>query len=130
MELLRDLQPVRHRFADGSWVDLKPRLTFAERKSLASAAISAVPDGAGQLRPKVDVSAGEMAGLVVGILAWSLAEPLTPENIALLDEETGNEIKAVLDAMWRPRTDDERKNSLGAGAPPIAEDESPQSSAG
>lgn len=116
MELVRNAPTVRHTLADGSWVELKSRLTFAERKQLASSAFTMV-QSAGTLRPELSLAAAELAGLQLGIVAWSLSDPVTPENIALLDDEAGSEIKGVLDALWKQRSDDERKNSSAAGAP-------------
>lgn len=124
MELIRESPVERMTFPDGNWVDLRMRLTIAERKRLAAAAfgMAAEDDGSGSgrqtIRPTADLAAVEMAALNIGIVAWSLEEPLTPENVALLDEETGFAIKERLDALWKTRRDDERKNSSGGGARP------------
>lgn len=121
MELVRKAPVERLTFEDGNWVDLKARLTFAERKQLASAALQRIQvnDEGGRpvVQQRVDVAAAEMEGLRIGIVAWSLSDELTPENIGLLDDETGQQIKVRLDELWKPRTDDERKNSSGGGAP-------------
>lgn len=124
MQLLRETPTERMTFEDGNWVDLKARLTIAERKTLAGAAISVdvnVDGGKPSFIPRADVSGAEMAALRLGIVAWSLPDPLTPENIGLLDEDTGMVIKVRLDELWRTRTDDERKNLNGAGALPSEE---------
>lgn len=135
MELIRDTPTERLTFDDGNWVELKARLTIAERKKLQTAAMRLGPkdEDDDQAKPRLSyqLEQVEMAGLYLGIVAWSLPDPVTPENIALLDEETGQAIKVRLDELWRTRTDDERKNSSGGGAPPVEEKaESPKSSGG
>lgn len=123
MELIREAPTERMHFDDGSWVDLRTRLTIGDRKSLTSAALVFEQDSedprAG-LRPRIDPLAAELAGLRLGIVAWSLPDPVTPENIALLDEHTATAIKVALDHLWRVRSDDDRKNSSGGGVPPSA----------
>lgn len=134
MELVRKSPTERMTFADGNWVELRCRLTIEERKRLMGAALSFAPGtnaaGKATLVPAADLAAVEMTALEIGIVGWSLPDDLTRENIALLDEETGDAIKARLDVLWRTRTDDERKNSSGGGAGQSAAAASPQSSAG
>lgn len=117
MQLIRNVPTERLTFDDGSWVELKTRITVAERKRLAAAAVSFTVDENGRAHPVVDVAMVELAALHLGIVAWSLDDPVTPENIDCLDEGTAQAIKVCLDELWKRRTDDDRKNSSGGGAP-------------
>lgn len=50
------------------------------------------------------------AVLEKGIVRWSYAEDLTPDNIALLDEDTAAWAFEQILALGKPRTEEEQKN--------------------
>lgn len=114
MELLRNVPTERLDLPGGHWVDLKTRLTVAERKRLTTAAfgIANVQDDP---TPSIDLAAITLVALEIGIVAWSLDEAVTAEAVRLLDEDSGDLIAKELDRLWAQRTDDERKNSSGGG---------------
>lgn len=120
-ELLRVAPVERMDLGEGAWVELKTRLSFVERNRLAAAAIQTTvqeaPNGELVTVNDVNVEGAVRAALEIGIVAWSFEDPVTPENVALLDEDSGDRVKRRLDQLWARRTDDDRKNSSSGGAP-------------
>jgi hypothetical protein len=102
----------------GGWVELRTRIGGWERSKIRSAAI-AIQLGDGKAEAGVDYAATVQAGLEVGIVGWSLAVPVTPANIQLLDEAAYEWISTKLNELWTPRKDDERGNSEGPGPTPL-----------
>lgn len=102
----------------GEWVEVKrtlgrnDRLTVSRR---AGEAMRIIIDASGARRAEIDaVLAQELADyavLEVAIVRWSFPDPLTPENIRCLDDESLAVIKARLDELYpAERTETERKN--------------------
>lgn len=114
MELLRDVPIERIELPGGHWVEVKTRLTVGERKRLTVAAFE-VANMEDRPTPSINLAAVTTTALEIGIVAWSLEDPVTPENVRLLDEDSGEIISRRLDQLWATRTDDERKNSSGGG---------------
>lgn len=120
----------------GEWVDVKTRLSKGDESKIRAAAFRVQASmQAGSRDTNVDVGldyeATVFAGLEVGLVAWSFAEPVTPENIRALSEEDYDLITQRVNELWEPRTDDERKKSFGSGAQPSSTAApSPTSSAG
>ena len=104
----------------GEWVDLKERLSKGDQTKIQAAAfkVQAAISGARELDLDIalDYAASVFAGLEVGIVGWSFAEPLTPANIRGLAEEDYDLITTRANELWAPRRDDEAKNSVASGA--------------
>jgi hypothetical protein len=128
MALINPNETTRVEISDGAWVDMRTRLGVGDQKRIKFAAVLAINSmnatvqGTGEgatiaigegSRFDPDVLAyAEFAALDIGIVAWSFDEPVTPENIRLLDEEDFDTIKAATNTLWgKSRSDDERKNS-------------------
>lgn len=136
MPLILNAPPVRVELTtQGEWVDLKSRLSKGDQARIQAAAfkvqiaMTAMRAGDGDI--SLDYEASVFAGLEVGIIGWSFAEPLTPANIRGLDPDDYALISARANELWQPRSDDEAKNSSASGATPSGEKaESPPSSNG
>lgn len=123
-----------------SWVAVKRRLSTDDRASITAAAISFrmnVSNGGQPSGGEVEFGAREykamsLAGLVVGIKAWSHDEALTPKNIGKLAAEDAELIGERTALLWDPpRSEEERKNSLAPSASPSEpKDSTPTDSAG
>lgn len=114
----------------GEWVDVKTRLSRGDRARIQGASFRVM---AADAAPSFELNyeATVFAGLEVGLVAWSFAEPVTPENIRALSEEDYDLITQRVNELWEPRSDDDRKNSSGSGAQPLPTAESsPTRSAG
>ena len=113
----------------GGWVDLRSRIAGWERSKIRSAAIAMKLSDASNAG--IDYAATVQAGMEIGIVAWSLDEELTADNIKALDEESYDFIATKLNELWEPRSDDEVKNSASDGATPSEEKaQPPKESAG
>ena len=135
MRLVRN-ETERIDLGDGAWVEVKRALSVGERARLAGRAFAVRASfSAGAA---TDINLGdvyeqmELAGLEIGIVAWSLPDPVTPENVRALDEESAKTIKARIDVLWAARTDEEKKDSASSGLTPSAASDatSPASSDG
>lgn len=106
-----------------SWTDLQHAsdvhaTTIAQRlRAMGSEIVTAVTAARQQreeLTPALDtpeLNYDQRTLLERGIAAWSYPEPVTPENIQDLDEETAAwAMRAIID-LARGREGDERKNS-------------------
>ena len=114
----------------GEWVDVKTRLSKGEQARIQGSAFR-VMGSTGEPSFELNYESTVFAGLEVGIVGWSFAEPVTPANIRALAPEDYDLITARINELWEPRTDDERKNSFGSGAQPSSTAApSPTSSAG
>ena len=106
----------------GEWVDLKSRLSKGDQARIQAAAFKVQAAisrmGSGDMDVALDYEATVFAGLEVGIAAWSFEEPVTPANIRALSPEDYALITKRSDGLWKPRKDDEAKNSSASGAPP------------
>lgn len=119
----------------GEWVDVKRRLSKGDQTRIAGAAFKLRAGvsraGAADVDAAIDYEATVFTGLDVGIVSWSFSEPVTPQNIRALDQESYDVIAAACNELWEPRKEEDRKNSSGNGAPPSSEeDASPLSSDG
>ncbi|MBM3940434.1 MAG: hypothetical protein FJ318_06025 [SAR202 cluster bacterium] len=98
----------------GEWADVRSRITKGEEARMQGLALGGHRLGAGGLA-EVEVTA-EMydrlvfAGIEVGLVAWSFPAPLTPENIRRLSTEDYDLLKAAIDDLWAPRSDEQRGN--------------------
>jgi len=124
MPLTRQLPPVRIELSTpGEWVDVKARLSQGDVAAIQNAAFRfrarVQQVGAQGANPDVDVDidveATTFIGLERGIVAWSFAEPVTPDNIRDLDTADYEILTERTNALWQPRSDDERKNSSANG---------------
>lgn len=114
----------------GEWVDVKTRLSKGEQARIQGSAFR-VMGSTGEPSFELNYESTVFAGLEVGIVGWSFAEPVTPENIRALSEEDYDLITQRVNELWEPRSDDDRKKSSGSGAQPLPTAESsPTRSAG
>lgn len=107
----------------GEWVDVKRRLSKGEQTRIQASGVDLkmalngdVVGVHGDLPADQVLDTVTFRGLEIGIVAWCFDVELTPENIRLLDPDDYDIIKERLDELWRPRSDDEKGNSGGAGA--------------
>lgn len=123
MPLLRNDDLVRIDLpADGEWVDVKRHLSRGDQVAVQRASVQgavltrAVLTGGVsdvQMDAGAAIEAAEFAALEIAIRAWSFDVPVTPEAIRSLDGDSIDAIKVRLNELYAPRTDDERKNSVG-----------------
>lgn len=106
----------------GEWVKVKARLSRGDRVEIQKRLVGGIRVKPGEDPGPQDVGpmmeAAEFAALEVCIKEWSFPVPVSPEAIRQLDEDSVDCIKAQLNELHPERTDDERKNSVEAGAMP------------
>lgn len=117
----------------GEWVDVKKRLSKGDRvrykQALARDAVVIPGRGIETVPAAIVFEANAFAMIEIVIRAWSFEEPITPEAIRSLDEESVDFLNAKLDHLYAERSDDDRKNSASAGrTQPSDEEASPPSS--
>jgi hypothetical protein len=137
MPLVRDDDVVRIDLPEpGEWVEVKRRMgkgdmARAQDASARGSRISMNGGGAtdGLIIGEGAVDRATFALLEIAIRRWSFEEPVTPETIRQLDEDSYDAIIEQMNVLYARRGADERKNSNGAGTTPSsAEATSPQSS--
>lgn len=119
--------------AAGEWVEVKARPSVGDVKAIESTAkafrlrvsgeqVAAVRAAATEeeaaaalkgMELPLDPEMFERMAFVVlerAIVAWSFAEPVTPENIRQLDEASYDAIRASLDRLWAKERPEEEKN--------------------
>lgn len=111
--------------AAGEWVEVKRALGKDDERAVQARLLSGNRvDPAKLAAIAADVTldmgalvdAANFATLEVAIKRWSFEEPVTPENIRALDDDSLEVIKQRLNELYPgPRTDDESKNSPGGG---------------
>ncbi len=104
----------------GEYVDLKRQPSHRDRTLLRAAAIRLSIQFTGDQTADVDqdgaiVEAIEFLGLDLAIKAWSLPEPLTPENIRQLPDADYEILASRLKELWQPRSEGDSKNVSGNG---------------
>lgn len=122
--------------AADEWVEVKRALGKDDERTVQFRLLSGNQVDPARLKaiaadPKLDmgalVDAATFATLEVAIKRWSFEEPVTPENIRALDDDSLEVIKQRLNELYPgPRTDDERKNSSGGGAASTSDGEQPR----
>lgn len=104
---------------EGEWIDVKEKLSKGDLNKVEAATMqSAKADTDGNV--SVDIAtamvAAEFALPEVAIVAWSFPEPVTPENIKLLDPESFDFLRAELDKMYPTALSrGEKRGSRNAG---------------
>lgn len=98
----------------GEWVDVKRVLTRGDEVEVQRRLVAGTrvrPDD-----PKADlvldagdaIERAQFALMEVAIVAWSFEEPVTPENIRLLDAASARFIEARLNELYEGRSEDEK----------------------
>lgn len=108
--------------AEGEWVDVKATLGRNDQRAIARGMLRGRKPGDMQGLDEFD--AGDLfdaafVAMEVVIKAWSFEEPITPENIRSLDDDSVAVINERLGELYpQPRPEDERKNSSGPSSEP------------
>jgi hypothetical protein len=120
MPLLTNIETVRIDLpTPGEWVDVKSALTKGEQKRIEAAALglNIRMHGGMSAQADVDISITEAVvdalafrGLELGIVAWSFPEPVTAENIRLLDGASFDQLVTECNKIWQVRTEEETAN--------------------
>lgn len=115
MPLVKDPGSVRISLpVDGEWVDVKEVLSRGDEVAIQKRLASGSKFKAGQ--QDLEFDAGEalervhFATLEVVILGWSFDDPVTPENIRLLDSASARVIEERLDELYERRTEAEKND--------------------
>jgi len=121
--LIRDDDLVRIDLpAEGEFVEVKRCLSRGDAIKVQQAITQGArvtQGGEMDLSVGTAIEAAEFATLDVAIKRWSFAEPVTPENIRALDEDSVAAIKTRLNELYpAARSEDEQKNSSVNGAAP------------
>jgi len=114
--------------AEGEWVMVKRRLSRGDEIAVQQAPLRgsrvSASNSDGTVTASTDASdaieAREFFMLELVIRSWSFDVPVTPRAIRELDGESVDAIKVALNELYAPRTDDERKNSVGPMPPPFS----------
>jgi hypothetical protein len=128
MPLLTSVETVRIDLpAPGEWVDLKSQLSKGEQKKIEAAALglNIRMHGGMAAQSDVDVTITEAVvdalafrALELGIVAWSFSQPVTPENIRLIDGESFDVIVNRCNEIWKVRTEEETANLFASSPEP------------
>ena len=111
----------------GEWVDVKTRLSKGEQARIQGSAFR-VMGSTGEPSFELNYESTVFAGLEVGIVGWSFAEPVTPANIRALAPEDYDLITARINELWEPRTEEESRNLSVSRATPSEGKEASQQS--
>lgn len=132
MPLIRDDETVRIDLpSSGEWVEVKARISRGDRVRIQQATFGQVKMRPGDATPELAVSelleAAEFATLETVLKGWSFSEPLTPENIRRLDDESMDALKERLNELY-DRPESEKKDSEPSGATSNSAADEPRSS--
>lgn len=133
MPLIKNVPTVRIDLSTpGEWVEVKSALSKGDqtRARVPSFRLEVSRDSQ-NIDAAQALDAITFAALEVGIVSWSFDEKVTAENIRALSVEDYDIITERCNELWSPRSDDEVKNSSGAGLPSASvEGQSPKNSDG
>lgn len=113
--------------AQGEWVSVKRKLGKDDEREITRRTLAGQMVSRAELTHIADfefdlgvaVDSATFATLEVAIKEWSFPEEITARNIRALDDASLSAIKTKLEELYPgPRSDDDRKNSSGNGAPP------------
>ena len=132
MPLIRDDETVRIDLpADGEWVEVKARISRGDRVRIQQMTIGHARMRPGDATPELAVGdlleAAEFATLETVMRSWSFSEPLTPENIRRLDDESMDALKQRLNELY-DRPESEKKDSGPNGPISISDAAAPRTS--
>lgn len=123
MPLLRDDDVVRIDLpAPGEWVEVKRRLSVGDELAVKQAVARGMRVRPGSADIELDAAAAmegaTFATVERALKAWSFPEPVTPENIRMLDQESFDAIVAGIEDLNPTRSDEEKKASNSTSSPP------------
>ncbi len=128
MALVRDDDVIRLEIPHepGDWIEVKRLLTGSDRDACLEASVQAAgsglsSNGAGpELQLTVRLTAYNRTLLERVVKLWSYAEPVSPENLASLDEGTHDWLLGELGRLYPVRTAAEKKGSTKSSSPASA----------
>ena len=115
--------------ATGEWVEVKAKWSQGDQMAVNSQMLKGSrlsADSNVDLDMAQAYESAEVAAIERAIVAWSFGEPVTPENIRLLDLDSWDCIKDRLNELYARRSDEKKETSASNGQTSPKVKEAPQ----